>query len=215
MPILFCGAGIGTLAVAGGPVIDLVDNATSLLMLADTPNFSKNIGENMAMLSDKDANSLKSSISLADVSLPSRGQIFGKVVSEKAQLSDSLFFGDDAAVLALGAGMMQASYYPGQIGTCVIGGHNYPNFVHLGDLVVGDSFEIETSYADYTYRVVETQVIKGSDMAYVNSWIGRKDGSYALLYTCYFPGGVIGYPEYRTVVVGQVETGPMLVKEEA
>jgi sortase A len=205
-PLLFSVVGFGTVYLIAQPLIHLTMNVAQLFMLTDKPDYTKKITKGATLLSDnKNSNTLNAS----QIKYPKVGEQFGRITAESVGLDETLTFGDEAYILAEGAGMSIRSKFPGEAGCSLIGGHNYPMFGKVYYLKNQDTFTIQTTYAKYTYEVIDTGIIPSSDNDFINQWIGKKDASYAFLYSCY-PLDAIGWAANRAYVVGKVIDGPMI-----
>jgi len=123
---------------------------------------------------------------------PKVGEQYGQIVCDKIGLNAALYYGDSDVILMKGVGQYVKSYFPGQHGMIVVGGHDSTYFSALSQLE--NNYEdciikVNTSYGEFEYEITGHEIVNGSDFEV-------KDGKEQLvLYTCY-PFGEIS--ENRT-----------------
>ncbi|MDR0788977.1 MAG: sortase [Bifidobacteriaceae bacterium] len=144
--------------------------------------------------------------------IPGFYQEFGKINIDSINIEKPLSYstvieGDYTTV-----GMYTASAFPGYGGTTLLSGHNYPDFGHIYDLQIGDTFKITVDYGEYTYRITKNEVMKATELEKILP--PMLDENYprgAVLYSCY-PLNSFGTPD-RTVVTADLIDGPLIPTE--
>ncbi|MDR1567682.1 MAG: class D sortase [Streptococcaceae bacterium] len=201
VPLLFIIIGYGCIWMAGKPVIDFATSISHILFMNDAPKNSGNVYQEGKLS--------KNVVFVSSIKFPTKGNQFGEVSIDSLKVSLPLYYGDDVLTLDKGAGMYTNSSFPGFKGATVIGGHNRPIFGNVYYLKVGNTFEIKTSYGNFTYEVESNQILKYDDNAFFDTYLSQREQSYAILYTCY-PLDAIGWANDRSVAVGKLIDGPII-----
>ncbi len=96
----------------------------------------------------------------------------GTIEIPSIDLNMPLVEGTDDDDIAISAGHMEATAYPGQIGNCVIVGHRGYSFGRLfnrlDELTVGDKIIVNVGSDTYTYTVYLTKVVLPTDTSVTN-----------------------------------------------
>lgn len=202
--------------VIGRPVIQFTTSSLSLFLLSDVPKFEENSDKVFAAQekTDKKIKEKKvetdanDEIASSKIDYPQGGQQYGKVVVKMLKLDVPLYYGDTDEILRVGSGQYMGSLFPGELGTTLIGGHNIDGFGKLIALKAGDTFEIHTTYGDYTYNVAEVAVKNKNDKQ-IDQLIDQRKSSKAILYTCY-PVDSMGMTDERVFVTADLVSGPII-----
>ena len=192
----------------GKPVINFVTSATSLLLLNNEPKFEQ---QSLKLPTKSEISNKKvedGRLLASSITYPEKGSRYGEVTIKQVDINLPLYYGDSSEILAIGAGMYPNSKFPGEKGTSIIGGHNQPTFGKISYLNVGEKFEIKTSYGEFTYEIISTQIIQATD-AMVLTELAQNKEPHVFLYTCY-PLDAIGFTPQRFVVIGKQITGPII-----
>ncbi len=130
------------------------------------------------------------------------GDVIGKIRMSKIDLDLIILEGASDYELGLGAGHIQETAQPGQIGNCVIAGHrNYTfgsMFNRLGEVELEDEVEIEFMGQEYTYKVEDIKIVTPDDL----SVLGQNATDKLLtLITCH----PIYTGTHRLIITGRLE----------
>ncbi len=126
------------------------------------------------------------------------GEVMGEVIIPSISLKYPLIHGTLDEHLAKGIGHYAGSVYPGEGGNVIISGHRDTVFRNLGDLKMGDTITINTSYGSYTYKASSTRIVDKND----RTVIVPSDKEMLTMTTCY-PFSYIGSAPKRYIVIAQ------------
>jgi sortase A len=137
------------------------------------------------------------------VSLPA-GTWLARLEAPAAKLSATILEGSDDRTLERGAGHIEGTAYPGQIGNLGVAGHRDTVFRRVRHVRTGDPLTVTTSDRIYQYTVTDTWIVDPTDV-----WVlDRTPQSTLTLVTCY-PFDFLGHAPRRFIVranlVGQTE----------
>lgn len=124
------------------------------------------------------------------------GEQFGTLNFKGINITVPVLQGDSEAQFKLGGGHLSASYFPGQDGNIVIGGHRNTHFRKLEYVKVGETIQFDVVYGTFTYRIDEIRIIKGGD----NSIAAATTKERLTIYTCY-PFTYFGNAPNRYVLI--------------
>jgi sortase A len=128
-------------------------------------------------------------------SIPTTGELVGRMEIPRLKLSVAVAEGTDAATLRRAAGHILGTALPGQPGNIGIAGHRDSLFRPLRHTLKGDVITLVTSRGEYHYRVVSTRIVSPTEVAVL-----KADGHEVLtLVTCY-PFNFIGPAPDRFIV---------------
>lgn len=126
---------------------------------------------------------------------PEYGSKYGNVIIPKINLQLPLYYGDNLEILSYGIGHYAGSYFPGELGTVILAGHNDPGYLDkLPNLEIGDIIVIETNYGKFEYSAEEINIVKEND----TQAFKINEEEEVLIYTCYPIG--IGHKSERFIV---------------
>lgn len=109
---------------------------------------------------------------------PSFGAQYAEIKIDSINLDAPVYWGDTEELLQQGVCQYTGSVYLGMKGNVVLAAHCNTFFYHLGEMKVGDTVVITTSYGEFTYRMAEQVLFKETDNGLCLSYGGRS--SYAL-----------------------------------
>lgn len=104
---------------------------------------------------------------------------YGYIVCDEVGLNVPLYYGDSEDVLLKGAGQSVSSYFPGQGGTVLVGGHDTTFFGCLENMKENMRIKLNTEYGVFEYNVTDINIVEGSDYDI------QSDKEQLVLYTCY------------------------------
>ncbi len=104
---------------------------------------------------------------------------YGYIICDEVGLNAPLYYGDSENVLLKGAGQSVSSYFPGQGGTVLVGGHDTTFFGCLESINENMKIKVNTEYGVFEYNVTDISIVSGSDYDI------KSDKEQLVLYTCY------------------------------
>lgn len=126
---------------------------------------------------------------------PSFGTEYATLKIDSIALEAPVIWGDTSDLLQNGICQYTGSPYIGRPGNVVLAAHCNTFFLNLGEVQVGDTVTLTTSYGEFTYKVKEQLLFKDDD----NSYIYPTDDDRLTMYTCY--GNLLGPTEDRLGVI--------------
>lgn len=100
-------------------------------------------------------------------------KVLGTVSIGRVGISEPIVYGSDAAALKRGAGTVVEGRLPGEPGNFVLAGHRSltrgRHFNRLGDVVVGDTVDLDTSIGRSTYRVTDIKIVEPNDLSVLDN----------------------------------------------
>lgn len=195
--------------VIGRPVIQFVASSLELILLNEAPNFDFESKETFTAVQDAEVQTDENNeLPSSQIDYPKGGSLYGKIVIDDLKLDVPLYFGDTKEILRVGAGQFMGSVYPGELGTTLVGGHNTDSFGKLSAIQEGTEVKVQTTYGNYTYRTLHSEV-KNKDDAAVQDLISQRERRILLLYTCY-PIDSLGMTDDRLFVTCELIDGPVI-----
>lgn len=125
------------------------------------------------------------------------GELVGKVVIPRLNLSAIVLQGVETETLARGAGHVPSTAMPGEIGNFAIAAHRDTLFRPLRNIHKDDDVTFQSPSGSYTYQVVSTQIVLPSDVAVLRPPPGG--GKWMTMITCY-PFYYVGSAPKRFIV---------------
>jgi sortase A len=125
----------------------------------------------------------------------SNGDVVAKFDAPTVNLSATVLEGSGDAVLAVAAGHIEGTPFPGAPGNVGIAGHRDTTFRAVRNLKVGDPLLLETRTGVYEYRISSTIIVNPGDVWVLNP----TDRPVLTLVTCY-PFVFIGHAPKRYIV---------------
>nr|WP_254639275.1 class D sortase [Cohnella sp. GbtcB17] len=100
-------------------------------------------------------------------------KVLGTVSINRIGISQPIVYGSDAAALKRGAGTVVEGKLPGEPGNFVLAGHRSltrgRHFNRLGEAVVGDVVNVDTSIGRSTYRVTDIKIVEPGDLSVLDN----------------------------------------------
>lgn len=149
--------------------------------------------------SDEEKIAKYDSVSKKLIAYPKFGSKYATIYIDSIDLKLPVYYGDTKKILKLGVGHYNGSYFPGENGTIIYAAHNNPGYFDKLDKVkIDDEIIIEASYGTFKYKVIETKVVKETDLVAFD--VGS-DKEILLLYTCWpINRSVFGRKTQRLIV---------------
>lgn len=123
------------------------------------------------------------------------GAPIGEIRVDRIGLRTVITQGESDAVLALGAGHLADTPWPGQPGNVVLAGHRDTVFRPLAGIRAGDVIDLTTTSAVVHYVVTSTQIVDPTDLSVLDA----STGNTLTLITC-FPFVYVGHAPHRFIV---------------
>lgn len=100
------------------------------------------------------------------------GEVIGVIKIPKIDVDIPIIQGSDDVSLKLGIGHIIESDLPGQVGNCALAGHRSYTygkmFNRLGEIVIGDTIEINFGKRTFIYQVYEILIVDPKDISVLN-----------------------------------------------
>jgi sortase A len=132
---------------------------------------------------------------------PTPGELLGKVMIARLNMSAVVLEGVDDATLRRSAGHVPSTALPGDVGNFSIAAHRDTLFRPLKDIRVGDEVQFDTPQKNLVFRVVSTRIVKPTD---VSVMAPQGDSRLLTMITCY-PFYYLGSAPKRFIVTAQLE----------
>jgi sortase A len=139
----------------------------------------------------------------------SKGEVLGLIDIPRLGLSVAVLQGTSAHILRLGAGHLEGTAFPGEIGNIGIAGHRDTFFRDLKDIRPKDEIQLQTATALFHYEVDWVKVVDPYDV----SVLAPSTESVLTLVTCY-PFYLVGPAPRRFVVHARQTPPPALPDQE-
>nr|WP_081798054.1 class D sortase [Neobacillus dielmonensis] len=127
---------------------------------------------------------------------PSFGDTVGLLVIPKLKSELAIIEGTDPDDLAKGVGHYKGSYFPGDNGQIVLSGHRDTVFRHLGELKIGDTFQVKMPNGNFTYEITDTKIVKSNDTSIITLQNQKEE---LIVTTCY-PFRYVGNAPKRYII---------------
>ncbi|TKC16728.1 class D sortase [Robertmurraya kyonggiensis] len=137
--------------------------------------------------------------SLKDKFSPKQGDTVGLLKIPAIESELAIVEGTDPEELEKGVGHYKGSYFPDQNGQIVLSGHRDTVFKQLGKLKLGDELQVEISYGEYSYKIVDTKIVDADDTSIITLQNEKEE---LILTTCY-PFGYIGNAPQRYIIYAE------------
>ncbi|WP_417926485.1 class D sortase [Cytobacillus firmus] len=98
-----------------------------------------------------------------------QGEAIGilKIPRLKAELP--IIEGTDEDALEKGVGHYSTTVFPGQHDQILLSGHRDTVFRSLGELEIGDTFEISMPYGEFTFEITDSKIVDADDTTVIRS----------------------------------------------
>ncbi|SDZ55783.1 sortase A [Evansella caseinilytica] len=127
---------------------------------------------------------------------PGQGDVVGILTIPRLESDLPIVEGTDEDDLARGVGHYQGTGFPTDGRQIVLSGHRDTVFRNLGELEIGDIFEVQMSYGTFRYEIEETFIVDADDTTVIDFTI---DDELLTVSTCY-PFGFIGNAPQRYIL---------------
>ncbi|WP_083675385.1 class D sortase [Paenibacillus sp. FSL R5-0490] len=117
---------------------------------------------------NKDKKSVLQTEQPKDISFE-QGEAIGilKIPRLKAELP--IIEGTDEDELEKGVGHYSTTVFPGQPDQILLSGHRDTVFRSLGELEIGDTFEVSMPYGKFTYEITDSKIVDADDTTVIRS----------------------------------------------
>lgn len=158
---------------------------------------SKSLDEAQTLLTNKKeiTNGL-SALDLAKGYSPSTGDTVGILSIPKLDEKLPIVEGTHEDELAQGVGHYSGTAYPLQEDQIVLSGHRDTVFRRMGELEIGDILTVQLEYGDFSYEIVETQIVDADDRTII---VPTAPDEVLTVTTCY-PFSFIGSAPDRYII---------------
>ncbi|GLO68249.1 MULTISPECIES: class D sortase [Oceanobacillus] len=126
---------------------------------------------------------------------PSVGETIGILHIPKLESDLPIIEGTNENELEKGVGHYQGTMFPGQGEQIVLSGHRDTVFRRMGELEIGDIMTVQLPYGDFSYEIVETQIVDAEDRTII-----RPQGHEVLTVTTCYPFDYIGNAPDRYII---------------
>lgn len=127
---------------------------------------------------------------------PKFGDTVGLLLIPEIKAELAIVEGTDPNDLAKGVGHYKGSYFPGDNGQIVLSGHRDTVFRRLGELKIGDKFELQMINGAFTYEITATKIVEAND----TSIITLQNTEEELIVTTCYPFSYIGDAPQRYII---------------
>jgi sortase A len=127
---------------------------------------------------------------------PKFGDTVGLLTIPKIKAELAIVEGTDPNDLAKGVGHYTGSYFPGDNGQIVLSGHRDTVFRRLGELNIGDKFEMQMPDGVYTYEITGTKIVEADDRTIIT----LQDAEEELIVTTCYPFSYVGDAPQRYII---------------
>jgi sortase A len=144
---------------------------------------------------NKDEKSVLQTEQPKDISFE-QGEAIGilKIPRLKAELP--IIEGTDEDELEKGVGHYSTTVLPGQPDQILLSGHRDTVFRSLGELQIGDIFEISMPYGEFTYEITDSKIVEADDTTVIRS---TSPNEILTVSTCY-PFSYVGNAPSRYIL---------------
>lgn len=160
---------------------------------------SKQLSSTRTDISNQSTDSNEVSVTYTDI--PTKGDIFGKIMIPKLDRELPIIHGTSQTELAKGVGHYIQSVLPGKGDNSVLAGHRDTVFRDLDKLEFGDNVIVETSAGTFTYEVIDIFIVESDD----RTVIVPHNEAILTLVTCY-PFNFVGAAPQRYIITAKLVT---------
>lgn len=133
--------------------------------------------------------------------IPSTGEPVGILHIPKLESDLPIVEGTDEDELARGVGHYVGTAYPTEGEQIVLSGHRDTVFRRMGELNLGDIFEVQMPYGDFSYEIVDTKIVDADDRTVI-----KPQGEEVLTVTTCYPFDFIGHAPDRYIITAKPVT---------
>ncbi|MRH41957.1 class D sortase [Aquibacillus halophilus] len=127
---------------------------------------------------------------------PNQGETIGILTIPSINAELPIVEGTDPDELEKGVGHYNGSAFPLQNDQIVLSGHRDTVFRGLGDVKIGDKLIVTLPYGEFTYEMVDSQIVDAEDRTIIKSTAPNEE---LILTTCY-PFSFIGDAPERYII---------------
>lgn len=127
---------------------------------------------------------------------PSTGETVGRLIIPRLERELPIIEGTHEDELEQGVGHYAGTAYPLQNDQIVLSGHRDTVFRRMGELELGDILTVELEYGDYSYEIVDTQIVDADDRTII---VPTSPDEVLTVTTCY-PFSYIGDAPDRYII---------------
>lgn len=158
-----------------------------------------NVKEGQTLVEAKKVIAESPSESFKDNFSPMQGDTVGLLKIPAIESELAIVEGTDPEELEKGVGHYKGSYFPDQNGQIVLSGHRDTVFTQLGELKLDDELQVELSYGEYSYKIIDTKIVDADDTSIITLQHEKEE---LILTTCY-PFGYIGNAPKRYIIYAE------------
>ncbi|MBN8202412.1 class D sortase [Bacillus sp. NTK034] len=165
----------GHLLIVAASFLILIGGGLVLFSLQEMYAQEKKTKDSLALAQErvqnevnKESKSVLQSEQPIDVSFE-QGEAIGilKIPRLKAELP--IIEGTDEDDLEKGVGHYSTTVFPGQPDQILLSGHRDTVFRSLGELEIGDIFEVSMPYGEFTYEITDSKIVDADDTTVIRS----------------------------------------------
>ncbi|WHY62755.1 class D sortase [Cytobacillus firmus] len=165
----------GRLLILAASFLFLIGGGLVLFSLQEMYAQEKKTKDSLAQAQERIQNEVnKESKSVLQTEQPidvsfEQGEAIGilKIPRLKAELP--IIEGTDEDELEKGVGHYSTSVFPGQHDQILLSGHRDTVFRSLGELEIGDIFEVIMPYGEFTYEITDSKIVDADDTTVIRS----------------------------------------------
>jgi sortase A len=125
-----------------------------------------------------------------------QGEAIGILKIPRLEAELPIIEGTDEDELEKGVGHYSTTVFPGQPDQILLSGHRDTVFRSLGELEIGDIFQISMPYGEYTYEITDSEIVDADDTTVIRS---TSPHEILTVSTCY-PFSYLGDAPYRYIL---------------
>ncbi|WP_156288273.1 class D sortase [Oceanobacillus salinisoli] len=126
---------------------------------------------------------------------PETGETAGILHIPKLDSDLPIVEGTDEDELEKGVGHYKGTAYPAQGEQIVLSGHRDTVFRRMGELELGDFLTVKLPYGDFSYEIVDTQIVDADDRTII-----KPQGKEVLTLTTCYPFNFVGSAPDRYII---------------
>lgn len=144
---------------------------------------------------NKESKSVRETKPSIDVSFK-KGEAIGILKIPRLEAELPIIEGTDEDELEKGVGHFSTTVFPGQPDQILLSGHRDTVFRSLGELEIGDLFQVSMPYGEYTYEITDSEIVDADDTTVIRS---TSPHEILTVSTCY-PFSYVGNAPYRYIL---------------
>ncbi|SFA87934.1 sortase A [Lentibacillus halodurans] len=127
---------------------------------------------------------------------PAEGETVGILNIPRLEADLPIVEGTDEDELEKGVGHYNGTAYPLQNDQIVLSGHRDTVFRRMGELELGDILNVQLPYGDFSYKIVETEIVDADDRSVISPTAPEE----VLTVTTCYPFTYIGNAPERYII---------------